>query len=168
MEGVWVLYVGCLDSAVDWCKAVHRVNFVSGGGTGCEQKTSAPCFYLVCCHLQHKHVQCLWGQSLSLRGKKNMCILFHSGLSFICGNKDASFFPPECQSSATFYFSSGSINQLPLEILSSSFQSRWGVFSGGSQNRPPGLLALKPDPGSRILICMIIYVYHSFIFVFVC
>lgn len=99
----------------------------------------------------------LWG------GKKYLCVLFHLGLSFICFIS-----PSEFHSSATFYFSLGSINQWPLEILNSSFQKRRGVFSGGSQTRPPGLLVLKPDSGSRILIsCMITDVYHSFVFVFV-
>lgn len=124
------------------------------------EDVSALCFYLVCCHLQYKHDQCLWGQSSSLRGKK-YAHTFPLGPQFSSTVIKMLHFPPhKRQRSATFYFSSGSINQLPLEILSSNFQNRWGVFSGGS---------VKTDRGSHILISwMIIDVYHSFVFVFVC
>lgn len=68
-----------------------------------------------------------WGQSSSL-GRRVMWGDFpHFS---IWDNEDAF--------GATFYLSSGSINQLPLEIRRSSFQQRFPRI------RPPGLLTLKP------------------------
>lgn len=91
-----LLYMGCLDSAMNGCRDVHRVNFVLKGGKQLRTEDDSLYFnFILFAAIYSRNMPSTCEGRAHLKVGERKCVSFALGPQFHCNNKDAFFSPPK-------------------------------------------------------------------------